>query len=264
MDTPAVNAGDTLNFVASVNPTANDITPLDNSFTFNQTVVNSFDPNDITCLEGDVVSPSKIGKYLHYKIRFVNVGTAEAINIVVKDLIDTLKYDLKSLQFISASHPVETKITKNKVEFIFENINLPSSNVDSIGGPGSVFFKIKSLPTLVVGAVVSNSANIYFDYNFPIETNDANTSFATLVGLNNVNLDKSLLLFPNPVSSFVNVKSDFIIKSIDLYDALGRIIETSLINQKVGVINIENKSKGIYYLKVKTAQGSNLEKILKE
>ena len=141
---------------------------------------------------------------------------------------------------------------------------MPSSNVDSIGGPGSVFFKIKSLPTLVVGAVVSNSANIYFDYNFPIETNDANTSFATLVGLNNVNLDKSLLLFPNPVSSFVNVKSDFIIKSIDLYDALGRIIETSLINQKVGVINIENKSKGIYYLKVKTAQGSNLEKILKE
>ncbi len=264
MDTPAVNAGDTLNFVASVNPTTNDVTPLDNSFTFNQTVVNAFDPNDITCLEGDVVLPSEIGKYLHYKIRFENVGTAEAINIVVKDLIDTLKYDIKSLQFLSASHPVETKITKNKVEFIFENINLPSSSVDSIGGHGSVFFKVKTLPTLVVGAVVSNSANIYFDYNFPIETNDANTSFATLVGLNNVNLDKTLLLFPNPVSSFVNVKSDFIIKSIDLYDALGRIIETSLINQKVGIINMENKSKGIYYLKVKTAQGSNLEKIIKE
>ena len=67
---PPVSGGDVLNFTTSVNTSATDETPQDNVFILNQTVVNSYDPNDKTCLEGNTITPEMIGKYLHYIIRF--------------------------------------------------------------------------------------------------------------------------------------------------------------------------------------------------
>jgi hypothetical protein len=99
-------------------------------------------------------------------IRFENKGTAEAQNVVVKDMIDTSKFDVSSLVVTQGSHPFVTRITEtNKVEFIFENINLP---FDDATNDGYVAFKIKTKPSLVVGDSFSNTASIYFDYNFPI------------------------------------------------------------------------------------------------
>ncbi len=151
-----------------------DDTPQDNTFAFNQTIVNSFDPNDKTCLEGSSVSTEMVGQYLHYMIRFENTGTAPAQNIIVKDIIDITKYDLSSLIPLTGSHPFTTRIVgTNKVEFIFENINLPS---EPDSNDGYVAFKIKTKPTLVAGNSVANSASIYFDYNLPIVTNTATTA----------------------------------------------------------------------------------------
>jgi hypothetical protein len=49
---PPVVAGEYLGFGADVTPIANDEYPLDNHAELKQLVVNSFDPNDKTCLEG--------------------------------------------------------------------------------------------------------------------------------------------------------------------------------------------------------------------
>ncbi|MBL0101355.1 MAG: hypothetical protein IPP49_16055 [Saprospiraceae bacterium] len=166
MDTPPVNAGDKLYLTASI---------LDNIFTLENTVVGSYDPNDKTCLQGDRVHPDMIGKYVDYLIRFENTGTYAAENVVVKDIIDTKIFDVSSLQITDASHEVYTRIEGNKVEFIFENIQLP---FDDANNDGYIAFKIKTLPTLVLGDSLKNLADIYFDYNFPIRTNEAQTTVA--------------------------------------------------------------------------------------
>ncbi len=70
MEIPALNSGDILNFLTSIFPIANDEMPADNVANFEQIMVNSFDPNNKTCLEGNFVSPTKIGGYLHYNINF--------------------------------------------------------------------------------------------------------------------------------------------------------------------------------------------------
>ncbi|WP_159780566.1 leucine-rich repeat domain-containing protein, partial [Flavobacterium sp. 9AF] len=75
METPAVNIGDQLNFLAQITPIANDEIPFDNTSALKQTVVGSYDPNDKTCLEGETVGPDMIGEYVHYLIRFENTGT---------------------------------------------------------------------------------------------------------------------------------------------------------------------------------------------
>ena len=59
IETPAVNAGDVLHFTAAITSAATDETPTDNTCAFNQTAVNSLDPNDKTCLEGATISQVK-------------------------------------------------------------------------------------------------------------------------------------------------------------------------------------------------------------
>lgn len=164
--TNPVNSGDVLAFNAQVTPSNTDITPEDNNFGFNHTVVNSFDPNDIVCLEGETVPVTSVGKYFHYVINFENTGTAEAENIVVKMDVDPTEFDINTLQLQNASATVDTRIVGNQVEFMFKKIKLAT------GGHGNVLLKMRSKSDLAEGDTVNNVADIYFDYNFPIVTND--------------------------------------------------------------------------------------------
>ena len=62
---------------------------------------------------------------LEYVIRFQNTGNATAINVTIRDQIDS-NLDLNSFEFISSSHPVDVKIESiSELCFRFENINLP-------------------------------------------------------------------------------------------------------------------------------------------
>ncbi len=259
---PAVNNGDVLNFSASIDPISGDETVNDNTFALTQTVLGSYDPNDKTCLEGNTIVPERIGEYLHYLIRFQNSGTAAAENIVVKDIIDTTKFDITSLQLTSASHNYNTKITGNKVEFIFENIQLPAEIDNEAASHGFVAFKIKTKNNLTLGNSVSNKADIYFDYNFPITTNEATTTFATL-GVNQIE-NKSVAVFPNPVNDILTITSKGNLTSIQLLDVQGRLLATYLESEEKASINLSDKASGVYFVKIFTENGVKLEKIVKK
>ncbi len=256
-DVPPVNIGDELIFNATVNPTEVDEIPVDNIFNFNQTVVGSYDPNDITCIEGDVVPTSEIGEYLHYVINFENTGNSEAQNIVVRTEIDAEKFDVNSLQMLNTSHNAYIRQNGSVVEFIFQNIALES------GGHGNVLLKIKTKSNLQNGDSVTKQATIYFDYNAPIETNLANTTFQTL-GSGNFEMDASISVHPNPTSSIVNINCDSTIKSIQLYDVQGRLLQTQIVNNGTTSIDISDQSSGIYFAKIMSEVGVKIEKIIKE
>jgi Leucine-rich repeat (LRR) protein len=257
VDTPSVHIGDVLSFEATITPVIDDEFPADNLFVFNQTVVGSYDLNNIACIEGAVVAPSEIGNYLHYVINFENTGTFPAENIVVKTIVDTSKFNVDSLQLMIASAAVDARITGNKVEFIFKNINL------EIGGHGHILLKIKTNSTLVTGDAVSNRGDIFFDYNAPVDTGFANTVFQTLSNTG-FETDSSVVVSPNPASNEVLIKADDRIKSIQLYDVQGRIIVASLVNDSTSKLDISGYSKGIYFIKITTEKGTKVQKLLKE
>jgi Leucine-rich repeat (LRR) protein len=259
-ETPAVIGGDILNYTATNTITNTDEILSDNTFVLNQTVVNSYDPNDKTCLQGNYVGPDKIGDYVHYMIRFENTGTFPAENIVVKDMIDTAKFDVSSLVPLNASHNYFTRISGNKVEFIFENINLP---FDDANNDGYIAFKIKTKPTLVLGNTFSNSANIYFDYNFPIVTNTATT---TIAALNNPSFEFATYfsLYPNPTTNELNInlKSAIEINSIQIYNTIGQLVTVQTGNAlKVDVSNLKT---GNYFIKVNTNEGFSTSQFIKK
>ena len=259
-ETPAVNIGDQLNFDCTVNPVAIDETPLDNSSGLKQIVVGSYDPNDKTCIEGTTVGPDMIGQYVHYVIRFENTGTYAAENVVVKDMIDLAKFDVNTLIPLHSSHDFVTRIAGNKVEFIFEGINLP---FDDANNDGYIAFKIKTKPNLVVGDTFSNNASIYFDYNFPIITNTYTTTIAAL-STTDFDFGTHFTLYPNPVKEVLNFQSkdNTIINSIEIYNTLGQIVLA--VPNTISTVDVSSLQSGNYFVKVNTDLGISNTKFIKE
>ena len=246
-DIPAVNAGDKLCLTASM---------LDNIFTLENTVVGSYDPNDKTCLQGDRVKPDMVGEYVDYLIRFENTGNYAAENVVVKDIIDTKTFDVSTLKITDASHEVYTRIEGNKVEFIFENIQLP---FDDANNDGYIAFKIKTLPTLVLGDSLKNLADIYFDYNFPIRTNEAQTTVAFPVFTTDITTEVNV--YPNPVSDVLYLdKNDHWTKA-EIFDIAGRIMRTVSLNGQY--MDVSGLQSGTYFIRLKDGAKLGLVKFVK-
>jgi Leucine-rich repeat (LRR) protein len=262
IEVPPLVSGDILNYTTTVTGLP-DETPTDNSAVANQTVVNGFDPNSKTCVEGTTIMPSMVGNYVHYIIHFENDGTANVQNIVVKDLIDTNKFDIATLVPLSGSAPYVTRITNtNQVEFIFEHINLPFA----IGSnTGYVAFKIKTKPTLVLNDTFSNTASIFFDYNYPVLTNTATTTIAVLA---NQDFDFSTYfsVYPVPAKQVLNIqtKEGIVVKSMEVYNALGQLVIAIPNAESVAAIDVSNLKTGTYFIKLNTEKGTTNTKFVKE
>jgi len=163
---------------------------------------------------------------------------------------------------MNGSHAFVTKISnENTVEFIFENINLP---FDDANNDGYVVFKIKTKPTLVLGDSFSNSANIYFDYNFPIVTEPAVTTIAVLE-TKDFEFSDYFTLHPNPANTILNIESKkgTVFSSVSIYNALGQLVLVYPNFNSSKTIDISSLRSGNYYLKMTGANGSTNRKFIK-
>ena len=257
-ETPSVNIDDVLNFSVEVSPIAGDDFPDDNVFNYEQTVVGAFDPNDITCLQGDIAPESSIGEFLHYIIRFENTGNAAAENVVVTTEINANDYNINSLQILNASHDMYVRNNNGVIEFVFENIQLSGG-----GGHGNILLKIKTKSDLVTDDDVEINADIFFDFNFPITTNTANTLFSNLsvVGFNS---ELNISIFPNPTASIIFVEADFNIQSITVFDISGRKLLDRKTEANLTSLDLSAFDNGIYFMLIKTDEGQVTKKIIKK
>jgi Leucine-rich repeat (LRR) protein len=261
-DTPPVNGDDILIFEVS-NPITDDENPNDNVAVLNQTVLNSYDPNDKTCIEGEYILPTHIGEYLHYVIRFENTGTASAVNVVIKDIIDISKLDISSLTPTDASHPFITRIKNtNEVEFVFENIQLP---FDDENNDGYIAFKIKTLPILELNDIIENNAEIYFDFNAPIITNTYTTKIIEESSTDGIIGTNTISTFPNPTKNQLFINSETSFEKISIFDTSGKLISSIQLSHPLTEyeLNISKLSEGIYFLEVQSKNIKEMKKFIK-
>lgn len=261
IESPPLNSGDNLQYNVQVNSSFTDETPLDNVMQLNQNVVNSNDPNDKTCLEGNFVAINDVNKYLHYLIRFQNVGTASAVNVVVTDVISD-KLDGSTLEIESSSHNYTATLKNGKLEVIYENINLPNASSDEPGSHGYIAFRIKPKSTVVLNDVINNTANIYFDFNHPVITNTTSTQFVTLSTEDFIT--SQIKLYPNPVKDILNIQFESLIipNAIKVYNLLGQKMDIP--TNDLTKINCSNLKPGCYILEVQTDRGKATYKFIKE
>lgn len=258
---PLVNINELLTASVSISAPANDINLTNNSNTSSQIVVNSFDPNDKMESRGKTIPFNQFAQddYFFYTIRFQNLGTADAIDVRIEDVLNA-KIDETSVLMVSSSHNYTMKRINNLLVWDFKNIFLAPSIINDAGSKGYVQFKVKLKPGFMAGDIIPNNASIYFDSNPAIVTATFNSKFTVPLGITTFD-DNSLVLYPNPSSNLVQIdliNANEQIKSVVIYDMLGKIVKTIAENATSSwSIDVSDMSKGMYLVEI--TSDSNLK-----
>lgn len=226
-----------------------------------------FDPNYIevtpkgTGVQGYI--PMSTTELL-YTIHFQNVGTAPAIDVRIKNLLDT-DLEKSSLKVIGSSFPVQTNIDANGlVTFLFDNILLADSTHDEPNSHGFVTYKINLKPNLPVGTQIDNTANIYFDYNSAIVTNTTLNTLQAATGIQNFN-SGSFEVYPNPSNGVVAVNSSNMISKITVINVLGEVVKSITADSKQVIVDLTDLKSNVYFLQITDAKNqTSIKKIVKE
>lgn len=260
VDTTA-QSGDLICMNVNVTPVSGDNVSANNSYAICYSVVNSYDPNN------KLVSPETVepgyDDYLTYTINFQNTGSAPAFNIRLEDTISSL-VDLSTFEMIGYSHESNYNLIDNKLIVFFPNIMLEDSATNEPASKGYFQYRVKPISGLAEGTLIENTAHIFFDYNAPIVTNTAVTSFEVdYTGISENNLDVSI--YPNPSSGqfYVRLNGSGSIENVSVYDELGRTIPVSLTtNSDFSTIELVEDVKGMFIVNITTNTGTLQKRIL--
>ena len=257
----AVALGVAVNHTAVVDPLATDETAGNNLDTLNAVTVGSYDPNDKAVEPVEMTSAQvQAGERLTYTIRFQNTGTYQAERVIITD---TLSTDLQwgTMDLLASSHPCTWFIHDGTLRFTFDPIVLPDSTSDEPGSHGFVTFSMVPDAGLVNGEQVGNTANIFFDFNPPVITNEAlfsvNDPQAT-IGVN----ESVFRIWPNPVDDgltilFASPVTNAVVEVIDL---TGRVTVRTVSTGGHIVLDVAHLAQGTYTVRV----GEQVRRFVKE
>lgn len=252
--------GDVLTF--SANATFTDDENLNNNLAVtNEVVVNSYDPNDITIVEGPTISMVDAEGYLHYVVRFQNTGTAEAFNVRIENALSDM-FDASTFRPLYASHTYFTERSGNNVTFSFPDIGLPAEQDDEPASHGYVVYEVKPAAGFEVGDVFDAQASIFFDTNPAIVTNVASTVITQLSVADN---DNMFTIYPNPAGDTVTIKSNNPdVMQIEITDARGATVFSNRISPEAAQtsIDVSTFSAGLYFVKIASKSGSSTRKLI--
>jgi hypothetical protein len=269
----SVTIGSLVNSCSKIEPLTGDAETSNNQSCWEVTVTGSYDPNDILVTRATITTTELLTPpYLEYIIRFQNTGTDTAFTVKVLNPVDTSKLQLNTFELVTTSHPanVTWKAWERNMEFQFDNILLPDSNVNEPLSHGFIRYRIKPKSTLAVGDSIKNNAYIYFDFNNPVPTNTAVTEIILPTFVNSVDEGVDFTIAPNPTSSDVAIS--FMLKrdakvEVEIFNAMGQEVlgETGNFSSGKKAINISttNFPKGIYYLKVAVEGSVGVRKMVR-
>ncbi len=216
-------------------------------------LIGSFDPNDLQVAaqnylqEGFVIADDiDENDELNYLIRFQNTGNDTAYNVKIRDMIPA---ELNPTSIIpgAASHNYNWLVLNGELIIDFLMINLPDSFSNEANSHGFVKFRIQQQTGNLPGTVITNQAGIYFDANPPVITNQTFNTIPLATGISAQAQDN--MFMPNPVKDQLQLVLPFETignTSIQVFDVLGKNIQTQSINNKVESIDCSALSKGIY------------------
>lgn len=232
-------------FQREVQPNGNTV-PV---YKLNNTTPNFFDYYNFEAFEGLRTDKINGSNYIYFNAddNFINGGTN---NIQIKiTYLDNfagnwwVEYDSSGTQITKQSNPI---INSNDNSWKTVTINVPDAGFTNRQNQG-MDFRI---------------------YNGG--TNDITVRFTRIIKLQNPSLttsefnkNKKIIIYPNPVSTILNVDSEDEIKTIEIKDILGQIVFTSQNqNKKVDCSSLQN---GIYFISITTKKDNTIStfKLLK-
>jgi len=137
---------------------------------------------------------------------------------------------------------VNIDFTSNKIDYFIDNVKIITTNFNK---------EIKSI--------------MEFDFELDNYKSGFKVDNVKIQNLENLAVNdisqKSLKIYPNPVSDILKIDSQEKIESISIFDAQGKQVLTST---SASQLNMERFSAGIYLIKIKTKEREFTEKIIKK
>lgn len=247
-----------LQSTASISSSPSDSYAANNTATTYRTTTASFDPNlkvahtnsgssDVWLLGQD--------EFIDYTIHFQNTGTDTAFTVIITD---TLPQHLEPGSIImgAGSHPFSWKLSGHGIlEFTFNNILLPDSNVNETASHGFVGFRILPRLPLSPGDEIVNIANIYFDLNEAVITEPSVLTVEFSTGVRSAPA-QLISVFPNPANQHVTLSSDAAIITMRVFAADGRIVMERTPHSDLVDLDTSALTNGIYRIQLTLADGS--------
>jgi uncharacterized repeat protein (TIGR01451 family) len=207
---------------------------------------------------------------LEYLIRFQNTGSDTAFRIVVRDTLST-DFNVFTVKSGVSSHDYSFRMYGPRVlEWTFNNIMLPDSNVNEPLSHGFVKFEVQQNPNLPDGTVLENSAAIYFDFNAPIITNTSwhtvNRTYTVLaVDKQELTTKNQIKIYPNPTTGMLHINQGVNQEiSISVFDNLGRLLLQQQSNEMISSLNVSHLPAGIYYVAINNGKELVTKKVVKQ
>jgi uncharacterized repeat protein (TIGR01451 family) len=251
LGSPSLVVGDTVCFTMVMDPIAGDLNPANNTVSTCIPVRASCDPNEkfeaVAKWGTANVAPEAL---LDYTIGFQNIGNDDAYKVVVLDELDA-DVDMNTLEITAASHAMNVYvINNNTLKFEFLNINLPAASVNEALSHGHVSYKVKAKSGLANGTAIDNSAEIFFDFNAPIVTNNVRNIIDIALGLNEHDGQLVITTLPNPATDYIRIHTaSTSLSHVSLYDMSGKLVVRGLVEDK-GTISLADVNKGVYMITV--------------
>ena len=218
-----------------------------------QVNIGSFDPNDKRSFNASGRESDRVDKdeYISYHIRFQNTGTDTAFTVRIIDPLST-SLDLSTLEMLSASHPYTYEITDGPLLVAdFKNILLPDSTTNEPASHGFLKFRVKPLASFDYGTTIPNKADIYFDFNDAVLTNEVVTAILPTVGVYEQPELIDFTVFPNPAKNKLELQIDKshrdLIDTWVIYDSQGKTALKKSFQQEES-LNITSLTPGAYTL----------------
>ena len=219
---------------------------------FSDIILCAYDPNDIS------VSPARGGnnptgfsEALTYKLRFENEGNYFASNVFIDNPLDH-NIDPNSLRIVAHSHPLDYTFYEGEdglshVLFEFKNIQLPGTNGPEPERQGYIVYQVDNAGGLSEGTEIFNQADIFFDQNQGISTNQVmNTLTSGTVNTTDIEIT-TFDVYPNPVRDQVIIRGKEK-WNYDIYDLQGQRLTNGTV-QASGKIDISTFNPGVYVFK---------------
>ncbi|MEO8069473.1 MAG: hypothetical protein ABI599_17380 [Flavobacteriales bacterium] len=236
---------------------------VNNTTDLSTTVTGSYDPNakevrTSTRWSNDLYYIGQ-DEYLDYVIQFQNTGTDTAFTVAITDTLDA-DLDMSSFEQGLASHAFSVQFLPERVvKWTFNNILLPDSSTNEALSHGLVSFRIKPAQPLQPGTVMSNAADIFFDFNSAVRTNDAVVTATQGTDVENTAPGSTLSLVPNPTHDrvmIVGLMDPGAIRSIEAFSSDGKRVEVEMIRADRGTLDLSRWPVGAYLLMVWTTDGA--------
>ncbi|MGK0364798.1 MAG: hypothetical protein ACI85O_001856 [Saprospiraceae bacterium] len=237
-----------------------------------QSNIGSYDPNDKRSQPAGYGEDHLIAQNtdIEYHIRFQNTGTDTAFTVVVEDVLSSA-LDITSVVPGASSHPYEFDIDNGrKLKFTFNDILLVDSITNELGSHGFVKFKVSQMPDnpTFPPTNINNEANIFFDFNAAITTNQTWLTVSRHFIENYISStsgveekEKRVLIHPNPFSNetiFTVKRMESASVEFTLFDVQGRELRREVHHQNSFKFMRKELPEGLYFYRIK-AEGKILD-----